>query len=206
MIGEDIYIIDDVIPLSKQTEIEDLFTHSRIPWIFNRDISLTQQEIKKLGIKKLTPGIGTPIKDYQSKYVNSEILDKIKIIPEQACIGIDKICDEIYQARGFIHFPLIPELKREYDNIHIDLSFEHLVVLYYVNDTDGDTFIFDKTTDYENINLASVENQNQLNIIKRISPKKGRALVFNGNRYHSSSGPTKDIRCIINFDITIKNK
>ena len=52
MIGEDIYIIDDVIPLSKQTEIEDLFTHSRIPWIFNRDISLTQQEIKKLGIKK----------------------------------------------------------------------------------------------------------------------------------------------------------
>jgi hypothetical protein len=114
------------------------------------------------------------------------------------------VCDEIYQARGFIHFPLIPELRREYDNIHIDLAFEHLVVLYYVNDTDGDTFIFDKKSDYQNINLASVENQNELNIIKRISPKKGRALVFDGNRYHSSSGPTKDIRCIINFDITIK--
>jgi hypothetical protein len=206
MIGEDIYIIDDVIPLSKQTEIEDLFTYSTMPWIFNRDISLTQQEIKKLGITKLTPGIGTPIKDYQSKYVNSEILDKIKIIPEQACIGIDTICDEIYQARGFIHFPLILELRREYDNIHIDLAFEHLIVLYYVNDTDGDTFIFDKTTDYKNINLASVETQSELNIIKRVSPKKGRALVFNGNRYHSSSGPTKDIRCIINFDISIKNK
>jgi len=206
MIGEDIYIIDDVIPLNKQTEIEDLFTYSTMPWIFNRDISLTQQEIKKLGITKLTPGIGTPIKDYQSKYVNSEILDKIKIIPEQACIGIDTICDEIYQARGFIHFPLILELRREYDNIHIDLAFEHLIVLYYVNDTDGDTFIFDKTTDYKNINLASVENQSELNIIKRVSPKKGRALVFNGNRYHSSSGPTKDIRCIINFDVSIKNK
>ena len=89
MIGEDIYIIDDIIPLSKQTEIEDLFTYSTMPWIFNRDISLTQQEIKKLGITKLTPGIGTPIKDYQSKYVNSEILDKIKIIPEQACIGME---------------------------------------------------------------------------------------------------------------------
>jgi hypothetical protein len=190
--------------LSKQNEIEDLFTHSRIPWIFNRDISLTEQEIKKLGITKLTPGIGTPIKDYQSKYVNSEILDRIKIIPEQACIGIDTICDEIYQARSFIHFPLIPELRREYDNIHIDLAFEHLIVLYYVNDTDGDNFIFDKRTDYTNINLASVENQSELTIIKRVSPKKGRALVFNGNRYHSSSGPTKDIRCIINFDISIK--
>ena len=204
MIGEDIYIIDDIIPLSKQTEIEDLFTYSTMPWIFNRDISLTQQEIKKLGITKLTPGIGTPIKDYQSKYVNSEILDKIKIIPEQACIGIGAICDEIYQARSFIHFPLIPELRREYDNIHIDLAFAHLIVLYYVNDTDGYTFIFDKKSDYENINLASVENQKELKVIKRVTPKKGRALVFDGNRYHSSSGPTKDIRCIINFDISIK--
>ena len=69
----------------------------------------------------------------------------------------------------------------------------------------GETFIdMRKYLISENINLASVENQNELNIIKRISPKKGRALVFNGNRYHSSSGPTKDIRCIINFDITIK--
>ena len=99
---------------------------------------------------------------------------------------------------------MIPELKREYDNIHIDLAFEHLVVLYYVNDTDGDTFIFDKKSDYQNINLASVENQNELKVIKRVSPKKGRVLVFDGNRYHSSSGPTKDIRCIINFDIAIK--
>ena len=134
----------------------------------------------------------------------SEILDMIKIIPEQACVGINKLCDEIYQARAFIHFPLIPELRREYDNIHIDLAFKHLIVLYYVNDTDGDTFIFDKKSDYENINLASVENQNELKVIKRVTPKKGRALVFDGNRYHSSSGPTKDIRCIINFDISIK--
>ena len=133
MIGEDIYIIDDIIPLSKQTEIEDLFTYSTMPWIFNRDISLTQQEIKKLGITKLTPGIGTPIKDYQSKYVNSEILDKIKIIPEQACIGIGAICDEIYQARSFIHFPLIPELSGNASNMLGDiyklLAALHLLML-----------------------------------------------------------------------------
>jgi len=203
MIGNDIYIIDDVISNSKQTEIEELFLYSRIPWIFNRDIALTQKEIKKSGITKLTPGIGTPIKSDNPSFINSNVLDKIKIIPEQACIGIGKICKEIYQARSFIHFPLIPELRKEFDNIHIDLSIEHLVVLYYVNDTDGDTFIFDKISDYKNVTSETVENQNELKIIKRITPKKGRALVFDGNRYHSSSGPTKDVRCVINFDILI---
>lgn len=203
MIGNDIYIIDDVISNNKQTEIEELFLYSRIPWIFNRDIALTQKEIKKSGITKLTPGIGTPIKSDNPSFINSNVLDKIKIIPEQACIGIGKICKEIYQARSFIHFPLIPELRKEFDNIHIDLSIEHLVVLYYVNDTDGDTFIFDKISDYKNVTSETVENQNELKIIKRITPKKGRALVFDGNRYHSSSGPTKDVRCVINFDILI---
>jgi hypothetical protein len=40
-------------------------------------------------------------------------------------------------------------------------------------------------------------------IIKRVSPKKGRVVLFNGNRYHSSSGPTKDVRVIINFNVKI---
>ena len=97
----------------------------------------------------------------------------------------------------------IDQLRKEYDNIHIDIPFSHLVVLYYVNDTDGDTFIFDKFADLDNLKSPTI-NESESTIIKRVSPKKGRALLFDGRRYHSSSGPTKDIRCIINFDIAIK--
>jgi hypothetical protein len=203
MIGDSIHIIDDIIPISKQNEIEKVFTQSRLPWIFNKDISISQTEIQKFDIQKFTPGIGSPIKSDDPKYINYALLNIIKIIPETACGKIGKVCKEIYQARSFIHFPLNQKLRKEFDNIHIDLAFEHLVVLYYVNDTDGDTFIFDKKTDYKNIKWASVINENELNIVERISPKKGRVLIFDGNRYHSSSGPTKDIRCIINFDISI---
>ena len=203
MIGDSIHIIDDIIPISKQNEIEKMFTQSRLPWIFNKDVSISQTEIEKFNIKKFTPGIGSPIKSDDPKYINYALLNVIKIIPETACSKIGKVCKEIYQARSFIHFPLNEKLRKEFDNIHIDLAFEHLVVLYYVNDTDGDTFIFDKKTDYKNIKWASVINENELNIVERISPKKGRVLIFDGNRYHSSSGPTEDIRCIINFDISI---
>ena len=204
MIGNDIYIIDNVIPENKQDEIEQLFTSSRLAWVFHKDIALDSTDIKNLGITKLTPGIGCTIKQHLPKYLNLNLLNKVKIIAEQACIGIDKKLKEIYQARSFMHFPIVPELRKEFDNIHIDIPFEHLVVLYYVNDTDGDTFIFDKFADLNDLNSPSI-NPNEANVIKRVSPKKGRALIFDGRRYHSSSSPTKDIRCIINFDIAIKN-
>jgi hypothetical protein len=203
MIGNDIYIIDNVISEDKQNEIEDLFTSGKLAWVFYKDIALDPNDIKTLGITKLTPGIGCTIKQHLPKYLNLNLLNKIKIIPEQACVGIDKKLKEIYQARSFMHFPIAPELRKEFDNIHIDIPFEHLVVLYYVNDTDGDTFIFDKFADLHNLKSPSI-NESESNIIKRVSPKKGRALLFDGRRYHSSSGPTKDIRCIINFDIAIK--
>jgi hypothetical protein len=203
MIGNDIYIIDDVIPLDTQDEIEDLFTSSRLAWVFHKDIALDPMDIKKLGITKLTPGIGCNIKQHLPKYLNLNLLNRVKIIAEQACIGIDKKLKEIYQARSFMHFPISADSRNEFDNIHIDIPFEHLVVLYYVNDTDGDTFIFDKFADLNNLKSPTLK-ENEVSVIKKISPKKGRALVFDGRRYHSSSAPTKNIRCIINFDIAIK--
>jgi hypothetical protein len=76
----------------------------------------------------------------------------------------------------------------------------HTVCLYYVNDSDGDTFIFDKTSD-DIKGRRDIFERTKFNVLKRVTPKKGRVVLFNGNRYHSSSGPTKDVRCIINFDI-----
>ena len=46
------------------------------------------------------------------------------------------------------------------------------VILYYVNDSDGDTLFFD--------------NKDKLNIIKRVSPKKGRVVHFDNNKLHAS--------------------
>jgi len=69
----------------------------------------------------------------------------------------------------------------------VDLPFDHLVVLYYVNDSDGDTVFFNK--------------QNE--IVKSVSPKKGRVVAFDGSIYHGGGIPKKGPRCAINFDILI---
>ena len=196
---DDIIIIDDVIPTHLQDKIEDLFTSNRLPWIFFKDIAIPSSEIKRLGITKLTPGIACYIKQDNPKFANEQLLKEVKIIVDESCKKIGKQCKDIFNARSFMHFPLAEPLRKEYDNVHVDINYEHLVCLYYVNNTDGDTYIFDKTKK----KLNHISKDTKLGILKQVSPKKGRVVLFDGRRYHSSSGPTKDIRCIINFNVQI---
>jgi len=67
---------------------------------------------------------------------------------------------------------------------HIDSNNDHKVLIYYVNDCDGDTFVFcnDK--------------------VERISPKKGRFVLFDGNHYHAAGlAKESDFRINLNFNL-----
>jgi hypothetical protein len=83
---------------------------------------------------------------------------------------------------------------------HIDVK-EHLpykTLLYYVDDSDGDSVFF-KNTISDNILLDT-----NAVIDKKISPKKGRAIYFDGNIYHSGNCPVDyNKRTVINFDFKV---
>ena len=75
---------------------------------------------------------------------------------------------------------------------HVDFQLPHHVFLYYINDSDGDTVFFDKS-----INLQS----NDLKINHRITPEKGKCVLFDGSIYHTQSNPiNSSIRMNINID------
>ena len=104
---------------------------------------------------------------------------------------------DVVQCRSFMQFPL--KTTNNVDNLHIDLTYDHLVVLYYVTDSDGDTIIVDKQREGT---IEEFDAQVQdYNIIHRVTPKQGRAVIFNGKYYHTAEQPSNNIRCIINFDI-----
>jgi len=72
-----------------------------------------------------------------------------------------------------------------FNSIHRDNPFDHLNLIYYVNDSDGDTFLFEKNV-----------------IIKTVNPQKGRILLFDGGYEHASSNPIKSkYRSIININL-----
>ena len=63
--------------------------------------------------------------------------------------------------------------------------------IYYVNDSDGDTFIFNEKPD---LNLKNIS------IRDRITPVKGRLVLFDSSYLHASSSPIiNSERIVINF-------
>lgn len=72
---------------------------------------------------------------------------------------------------------------------HVDYTEEHYVVLMYLNDCDGDTIIFDKRYD-NGPTCLSVDEGLKLNVAKRITPKAGKVILFDGKYFHTNVFPS----------------
>ena len=98
--------------------------------------------------------------------------------------------------------------NNEINDIHIDKEQNHYVVIFYPHNIDGDTILYNQTIldlSHSKFNKMNVEEKKEatknFTILKKITPKENRVVVFNGNRYHTSSSPSKGPRCIINIHI-----
>jgi hypothetical protein len=89
---------------------------------------------------------------------------------------------------------MIPTLKKNpnsYNRPHIDHPSDIAkTLIYYVNDADGDTVLFDKK--------FTGTDPGKLQIVERMTPKAGSAILFDSNTYHASSTPTLNRRAVIN--------
>tara|TARA_B110000503_G_C7031260_1_gene364104 strand:- start:54 stop:632 length:579 start_codon:yes stop_codon:yes gene_type:complete len=72
----------------------------------------------------------------------------------------------------------LPNMPYVYNTPHVDCNTDHYTALYYLNDTDGDTIIFNETEESEKYTIKA-----------RIKPAAGKFVCFNGNHYHASSCP-----------------
>ncbi len=70
--------------------------------------------------------------------------------------------------------------------------------MYYVDDSDGDTIILNKKYNGEFQEDVYLDNNS---IMKRVSPKKGRLVIFDGAHYRTAEQPKSSKRCVINFNL-----
>ena len=113
------------------------------------------------------------------------------IVPllENACNRIGKQSVNVIQGRSFLQLPINYKGERE-DSPHIDTSDDHFVMLYYVCDSDGDTIIYNEQ-----------EKSDSYTVQKRITPKQGRVVLFDGSYYHTAEQPLNNIRCVVNYNL-----
>ena len=102
---------------------------------------------------------------------------------------IKKDKGQVVQARSFLQLPLNKSFET-FDDPHVDLDYNHIVFLYYVCDSDGDTILFNQDK-----NFSKIE--------KQVTPEQGKLLVFNGKIWHTAQQPKNNIRCVINIDLLI---
>lgn len=192
-----IKIYDNLLPEKLVDEIDSITTNSNFPWFkaTNSFYSVSEKTSKK---HKDTPNVvNTPqlVHQFFSEDGSStnSVWQDIPVALVQNFFAGDK--NNMLESVDIIRAKANLMLKTQFDQNcynppHTDMPIPHNVLLYYVNNSDGDTIIFDKGSDNK--------------IYQKISPKKGRLLYFDGDYYHSSSPPVlNDHRIVVNINLAI---
>tara|TARA_A100001388_G_scaffold271724_1_gene250934 strand:- start:55 stop:615 length:561 start_codon:yes stop_codon:yes gene_type:complete len=183
---DDIYIFDNIIDSKAQRKIQQII-FNKIRWQFIPDVT-------KPDNKQQRPG-------FNYKFISNR--ENVFKWHKEMCTIIDAACNKInfirkdcLQGRSFLQLPL--NLKdRSIDAPHVDADIDHMVVLYYVNDSDGDTVIYENLFEgYDKVPLMS-----ELKESKRVTPKAGRVVMFNGKHWHTSCQPQHNVRCVVNYNV-----
>lgn len=185
----DIIVIDNVLPLEKQEHLKNLFFDSMFPWYYRS--TLSYNTAKTDFNSAVAPGFGHVF--YNDNGVVSNYYHEISDIPLAAVKNTAFSFNKMLYARTFLQMPLTT--THGITNPHVDVSgVQHQVCIYYIEDADGETVIFDKT------DRDDISNTSSMRILQTINPRQGRAVLFDGSRYHANILPQRGSRCIINFD------
>ena len=193
MIGEgEILVIDDFVSPEYQEKIkkELMGLDNDFPWHYVEDVTSAGDYDSQYRAALAHQYV--EIDDDDSSEIVSVYHHLFTPLLSKACQYLKMPEAEVLQGRSFLQFPLVNVDTSVVDTPHIDLDEgdEHIVVLYYVIDSDGDTIIYNERTK----SLTYTEKQ-------RVTPKQGRVVIFEGGQYHTAQQPTKGTRCIVNYNL-----
>ena len=184
-----ILIFDDVIDLEYQNIIKEILLGDRqykgydFPWYLTHDVTKPAK-----ADSQLRPAFFHGYVDYPSE-LSSVFHDVFIRLIQNSCAKIDRKNVDVLQGRSFCQLPISSD-KISVDTPHIDIKEDHFVMLYYVCDSDGDTIIYNEQIKSETYTLQ-----------RRVTPKQGRVVLFDGSYYHTAEQPLNNIRCVVNYNL-----
>ncbi len=193
---DNIYIFNDIISKENQNTLEEYFKSLQNLWVFGNNLEYMNND-------KFFPQFTIPPQTEYDKNIKS-IIDTI-----QFNVAENLKLENVHNYRIKINKLPIHKIKPNEDirsGIHIDRWEKHMSIIYYINDTDGDTCFYEYKDEIKNW-MKDVESLNfhKFKEIRKSSPKKGTVCVFNGMIPHHGSYPSKEERYVINMNITTKD-
>jgi len=169
-----IKIVDDCISLQYQNFLLQELHAPNLAWIFSTDVTL-DTEHKNPGFANIP---------YKDGNVTSTAFWFLYPLLLESCSKVGGNVEKLLRIRIGVY---LNRNTTKANLPHVDDNNPHLVGLYYPDNFDGDTVFYTDAT-----------GQTELT---RVTPKKGRMVLFDGAIYHASSNPIQSsYRTTVNFN------
>jgi hypothetical protein len=189
-----IRIFDNLFTSQETENIESIVTDCHFPW----HLSAAKCASVPLDYAKLNADRET---------LESAMMVHTLVSVEHGAVSIHKIWADLISSRimesagiagsvvrAKFNFHSKAQASGKYHTPHIDSEAAHLVAIYYVNDSDGDTRIFNRKFGEPTPEVHS--------LARAVTPKAGRVVLFSGEHFHASANPVQhDYRIVLNMNI-----
>lgn len=179
-----IEVIDDFVTKSYHQELLSILDSPHMIWFFNKNISKQFPKEVKLDCYGCSNDLVREDQDIPPNplsaicmpllYQINDVLGTTKPLAARADMTLR-------QPEGIIHDP------------HVDYFFPHMSSVYYVNETDGPTVIYNERYDESTYPL----DFSDLTVKTIVEPKPNRVVVFDGDLIHTGHSPKDHINRII---------
>jgi len=181
---------DDFLTEDEMRFVDDLFYSVDTPWCYFKGTQ--SNDVDHPGV------VNTRKKDVP--YFSAGIPEGSPIHKDFKWL-IDKFCIKhgiAYTSLGRVKLNVTPHtFKTGSLYPHVDRDDPHLIFLYYLHDSDGDTVLYEDTFTGQIIKPP-------LTIMHSISPKRGAAFVVDGRHFHAITPPQKhSVRSVVNANLLI---
>lgn len=184
--------IEDFLPKSIFNYLKTEIISDYFPWNYNEDVTNSKDYDTNsvVTLEYNNQGFSHKLYDLKYNFKSNYFFNFFPIfLLLQEKFNIESYNNLIRMRLGLLQ-NLIKPIEYRYNCPHVDYDENHFVTLYYFNDSDGDSIIF-------NEKLRDNMEDNNFTIKKSITPKENKLVVFNGNHYHASSNPTKSNKRIV---------
>ena len=182
-------VVENLVPESYADKLEQLCKN--LPWFWYENISgygeSTADEVNTKGFQYGFSHVAMNDGEKRSQELEN-FMPLVYFMEEKLGIKVNNL----YRIRIALNTWTGLDIQH---NPHVDMNLPHKVLLYYVNDSDGDTVM------YNEIHELNKSEPKKYTVSQRVTPAKGKAVIFDGWRYHSSSKPLNNAgRFIVNIN------
>jgi hypothetical protein len=193
-------LYNNILNKKEHTALYNLITGLDFPWYYQPNIAYTLDSNSRVDPNICESfGLTHTVWDIEKGKV-SEVLEHMGILVDSftKLSGIKP--NNFIRIKINLQTPVVNNDHNKYNGAHVDRYAPHSTLIYYLDDSDGDTFIFNEV--FDETDSATWPQNITPTIKERVTPVANSLYYLeSGLRYHSSSNPINtNRRYTINFN------